>query len=203
MLKTLLTTAALILMAGPVDAQSQIRTAKKGGVEAATGTAWFDQTAGQPIISFPLGCASTGTCDYSLRLEYVPIGAVPGSVQESDASEDGDRCVFSIRFHSPVEPLKTRTRPEGMNTAPLGDIKRFPHEPSSMIVTQADGDAGCRSVLPGSCRSEFLGSNYQYLSIKNWWLEISGANCLVGFRACYHSSAKGFYNRGLSCPLGD
>jgi hypothetical protein len=99
--------AALYLLAGVSDAAQESTISRR--VQAAAGTIWYDQTAGEPIVSFPLGWRAA-TCQYSLWLEYIPRGEEPVDNQSEPAVDEMDRCAAWIVFHDPVLPLRGSLR---------------------------------------------------------------------------------------------
>ena len=181
-----------LLAAGAANAAQE--TAASGGVQAAAGTIWYDKTAGEPVISFPLGCTAA-TCAYSLWLEYIPRGKAPVYNRSEPAIRGMDRCAAWIVFHDPVLPLRGSFAlhfKEGvqLNEALIhatGRVERTGHE------LHANNGFG----------PQVFGTAYQYVTISSWWIEITGQNCLMGYRACYHPNRKRFDNNGLSCPLSE
>jgi hypothetical protein len=188
-----LLTLALCLLAPAVTNAAQ-KTATSNGVEAARGTVWYDQIAGHPVESFPLGCAGDD-CHYSLWLEYIPRGQEPVHNMTEPVVDGMDRCAAWVVFHDPILPLRGSSalhfqEGEFVPEALIHAVGRV--EPTGHTIHSDNG------FTP-----EAFGKAYQYLKIFRWWIEIAGNNCLMGYGACYHRHAKAFDNEALACPLSD
>jgi hypothetical protein len=183
---------ALCLLAGAADAAQTTATSR--GVQAAAGTIWYDQTAGEPIVSFPLGCTAA-TCQYSLWLEYIPRGEEPVYNQSEPVVDVMDRCAAWIVFRDPVLPLRGSFALHFKDGVQLNE--------ALIHATGRVETMGHQLHANNGFGPQVFGAAYQYLTLSSWWIEIAGQNCLMGYRACYHPHRKGFDNNGLSCPLSE
>lgn len=201
------TLATSILFPTTADA---IKQEIRGGVHGAAGSAWFDQTAGQPVVSFPLGC--TTNCHFSLWFEYVPEGENPKFTDifhrpvddPDDPLLNSDRCVAWTRLGSAVQPIRS-----GIEHFVGGGV------PSDDSMLAGGGRHPARPAGPGRAQlgitgepTIIVGNGLQYFEVGRWSLLVApsstfGGNCLFTFRACYYPNYKTFDEQAKKCPLSE
>jgi hypothetical protein len=186
-----LSTALLLVIAAPADAAQH--TAKRQGVEAARGVIDYSRTAGEPFLSFPLGCTGD-ECHYSLWIEYVPAGEEPLGTDIYQVQEDYDQCAAWVQIHNALTPPMAASRHE------RGGIVSYDQTIHSAYRKHGSDEKVFRHEDFGPM---LVGAQYEYFKLHRWWIEVRGEDCRIGYVACSHDSIKEFDNRALTCPLVD
>jgi hypothetical protein len=195
---TLAAATAAALIAIPPTAEAGT-TKKIAGLVYFSDSVWSNQLdPGEPVVAFPLGCATPGEdtflrCDYTIQLRFLPEGSPECSASETAGrfcDDEVDSCMAWVEFGRNVLPLRsTHDREEfGEHAFARWAFASVPIEHDPLILS---------SEVTDSLR----GKRYQMLMIRSWELEIMPEGlCRLGIDAVYHQNSKSVYERGLLQP---